>query len=72
MLGHRPHWYLKLMWALVSPLLLLCLFIFYIINYIQGGAPTYQAWDKHMVNSTKLLHKQTNYTITGEIRHLYI
>ncbi|XP_073781663.1 sodium- and chloride-dependent transporter XTRP3 isoform X2 [Danio rerio] len=51
MLGHRPHWYLKLMWALVSPLLLLCLFIFYIINYIQGGAPTYQAWDKHMGKS---------------------
>uniref|UniRef100_W5JXE3 Transporter n=1 Tax=Astyanax mexicanus TaxID=7994 RepID=W5JXE3_ASTMX len=46
MLGRRPGWYWKVMWAAVSPLLLISLFIFYIINYIQGGVPTYQAWDK--------------------------
>ncbi|XP_073702793.1 sodium- and chloride-dependent transporter XTRP3-like [Garra rufa] len=51
MLGHRPNWYWKVMWAAVSPLLLFCLFIFYIINYIQGGTPTYQAWDKHLGKS---------------------
>lgn len=49
MLGHRPNWYWKIMWIFVSPLLLISLFIFYIVNYIQGGTPTYQAWDKTMV-----------------------
>ena len=50
MLGHRPHWYWKIMWTGVSPLLLIGLFIFYIINYIQGGTPTYQAWNKELVS----------------------
>ncbi|KAG9345108.1 hypothetical protein JZ751_009649 [Albula glossodonta] len=49
MLGHRPNWYWKIMWAAVSPLLLIGLFLFYIINYIMGGTPTYQAWDKDLV-----------------------
>ncbi|KAG1932342.1 sodium-dependent neutral amino acid transporter B(0)AT2 [Pimephales promelas] len=51
MLGHRPNWYWKLMWAVISPVLLISLFIFYIINYIQGGTPTYQAWDKDLGKS---------------------
>ncbi|RXN27524.1 sodium- and chloride-dependent transporter XTRP3 [Labeo rohita] len=51
MLGHRPNWYWKVMWAAISPLLLFSLFIFYIINYIQGGTPTYQAWDKNLGKS---------------------
>ncbi|XP_049586453.2 sodium- and chloride-dependent transporter XTRP3A-like [Syngnathus scovelli] len=48
MIGHRPNWYLKIMWGIVSPLLLLVLFVFYIVNYIRGGTPTYQAWDKEL------------------------
>ncbi|KAF7692145.1 sodium- and chloride-dependent transporter XTRP3-like [Silurus meridionalis] len=54
MLGHRPNWYWKIMWVFVSPLLLIGLFIFYIISYIQGGTPTYQAWDKDMGKSVKM------------------
>ncbi|XP_062322453.1 sodium- and chloride-dependent transporter XTRP3-like [Osmerus eperlanus] len=54
MLGHRPNWYWKIMWAVVSPLLLVALFIFYIINYIQGGTPTYQAWNKDLGKSVVL------------------
>lgn len=50
MLGHRPNWYWKIMWAGASPLLLIALFIFYIVTYIQGGTPTYQAWDKELVS----------------------
>lgn len=50
MLGHRPNWYWKIMWAGTSPLLLIALFIFYIINYIQGGTPSYQAWNKELVS----------------------
>lgn len=57
MLGHRPHWYWKIMWTVASPLLLITLFIFYIIGYIQGGTPTYQAWKKDLVScGCVLLH----------------
>ncbi|XP_063054973.1 sodium- and chloride-dependent transporter XTRP3-like [Engraulis encrasicolus] len=51
MLGHKPNWYWKIMWAFVSPLLLVSLFIFYIVNYIRGGTPTYQAWDEELGRS---------------------
>ncbi|XP_041708623.1 sodium- and chloride-dependent transporter XTRP3-like [Coregonus clupeaformis] len=51
MLGHRLNWYWKIMLAGVSPILLIALFIFYIINYIQGGTPTYQAWNKELGKS---------------------
>uniref|UniRef100_A0A8C8JD88 Transporter n=1 Tax=Oncorhynchus tshawytscha TaxID=74940 RepID=A0A8C8JD88_ONCTS len=49
MLGHRLNCYWKIMLAGVSPILLIALFIFYIVNYIQGGTPTYQAWNKELV-----------------------
>lgn len=49
MLGHRPNWYWKIMWAVVSPVLLISLFIFYIVDYIRGGTPTYQAWNPDLV-----------------------
>lgn len=50
MIGHRPNWYLKIMWLVVSPVLLIVLFIYYIVNYILGGSPTYQAWNKEIVS----------------------
>ncbi|XP_074540018.1 sodium- and chloride-dependent transporter XTRP3 [Halichoeres trimaculatus] len=62
MLGHRPNWYWKIMWKAVSPLLLIALFIFYIINYIQGGTPTYQAWDKDKGKSVV-----TEYPVFGQL-----
>ncbi|CAG02771.1 unnamed protein product, partial [Tetraodon nigroviridis] len=46
MIGHKPNLYWKIMWRAVSPLLLISLLIYYIVNYILGGTPTYQAWDK--------------------------
>uniref|UniRef100_A0A3B5BI51 Transporter n=1 Tax=Stegastes partitus TaxID=144197 RepID=A0A3B5BI51_9TELE len=60
MLGHRPNWYWKIMWTVVSPLLLIIIFIFYIVTYIQGGTPTYQAWDKEQV-------LVTNYPVFGQV-----
>lgn len=51
MLGHRPNWYWKIMWAVVSPVLLIALFLFYIVNYIRGGVPSYQAWDAELGKS---------------------
>lgn len=50
MIGHAPNLYWKIMWLAVSPLLLIALLIYYIINYILGGTPTYQAWNKHLVS----------------------
>uniref|UniRef100_A0A3B4TI98 Transporter n=1 Tax=Seriola dumerili TaxID=41447 RepID=A0A3B4TI98_SERDU len=53
MLGHRPNWYWKIMWGFTSPILLIGLFIIYIAKYIQGGTPTYQAWNKELVMVTE-------------------
>lgn len=50
MLGHTPNLYWKIMWRAISPLLLIALLIYYIVNYIMGGTPTYQAWDKDRVS----------------------
>ncbi|XP_053182513.1 sodium- and chloride-dependent transporter XTRP3-like [Scomber japonicus] len=62
MLGHRPNWYWKIMWAGVSPLLLITLFIFYIAKYIQGGTPTYYAWNKELGKSV-----ETEYPVFGQV-----
>ncbi|KAM3679179.1 sodium- and chloride-dependent transporter XTRP3 isoform 2-T2 [Ammospiza maritima maritima] len=45
MIGCKPNWYWKIMWAFVSPLLIISLFIFYITDYILTGTLQYQAWD---------------------------
>lgn len=55
MLGHTPNLYWKIMWRAISPLLIIALLIYYIVNYIMGGAPTYQAWDKDRVSWILLL-----------------
>ncbi|XP_054477474.1 sodium- and chloride-dependent transporter XTRP3-like [Anoplopoma fimbria] len=62
MLGHRPNWYWKIMLAGVSPLLLITIIIFYIVNYIQGGTPTYQAWNKELGESVV-----TKYPVFGQV-----
>ncbi|XP_072251107.1 sodium- and chloride-dependent transporter XTRP3-like [Leuresthes tenuis] len=62
MLGHRPNWYWKIMWAAVSPLLLIGLFLFYIANYIRGGTPTYQAWNRDLGKT-----EQMDYPIFGQV-----
>ncbi|XP_077455089.1 sodium- and chloride-dependent transporter XTRP3A [Stigmatopora argus] len=61
MIGHRPNWYFKITWGIISPLLLICLFIFYIVNYIRGGTLTYQAWDRNLGKSVA-----TDYPIFGQ------
>ncbi|KAM7175429.1 sodium- and chloride-dependent transporter XTRP3 isoform 3-T3 [Macrochelys suwanniensis] len=45
MLGHKPNWYWKIMWAFVSPVLIISLVIFYLTDYIRTGTLQYQAWD---------------------------
>ena len=54
MLGRKPSWIWKILLVAVSPTLLFCLFIFYIVGYILGGTPTYQAWDKDLVRPSIL------------------
>ncbi|KAH0510314.1 Sodium- and chloride-dependent transporter XTRP3 [Microtus ochrogaster] len=45
MAGRSLNWYWKAMWAFVSPLLIIGLFIFYLSDYIITGTLQYQAWD---------------------------
>ncbi|KFV47989.1 Sodium- and chloride-dependent transporter XTRP3, partial [Tyto alba] len=45
MIGRKPNWYWKIMWAFASPLLIISLFIFYLTDYILTGTLQYQAWD---------------------------
>ncbi|KAM6169647.1 sodium- and chloride-dependent transporter XTRP3 isoform 2-T2 [Rhynchocyon petersi] len=45
MTGRGLNWYWKVMWAGVSPLLIISLFIFYLCDYILTGTLQYQAWD---------------------------
>ncbi|XP_036614239.1 sodium- and chloride-dependent transporter XTRP3 isoform X2 [Trichosurus vulpecula] len=45
MTGYKLNWYWKIMWAIVSPLLIIGLFIFYMTDYILAGTLQYQAWD---------------------------
>ncbi|XP_067417835.1 sodium- and chloride-dependent transporter XTRP3 isoform X1 [Emydura macquarii macquarii] len=45
MIGHKPNWYWKIMWAFASPVLIISLFIFYLTDYIRSGTLQYQAWD---------------------------
>uniref|UniRef100_A0A673TZ44 Transporter n=1 Tax=Suricata suricatta TaxID=37032 RepID=A0A673TZ44_SURSU len=45
MTGRTLNWYWKVMWAGVSPLLIISLFVFYLSDYILTGTLQYQAWD---------------------------
>ncbi|KAM5234165.1 sodium- and chloride-dependent transporter XTRP3 isoform 1-T2 [Hipposideros larvatus] len=45
MTGRTLNWYWKVMWAGVSPLLIISLLIFYLSDYILTGTLQYQAWD---------------------------
>lgn len=49
MTGRPLSWYWKAMWAVVSPLLIVSLFIFYLSDYILTGTLQYQAWDATQV-----------------------
>lgn len=49
MTGRTLNWYWKAMWAFVSPLLIIGLFIFYLSDYIITGTLQYQAWDATQV-----------------------
>lgn len=49
MTGRTLNWYWKAMWAGVSPLLIISLFVFYLSDYILTGTLQYQAWDASQV-----------------------
>ncbi|KAG9355701.1 hypothetical protein JZ751_000539 [Albula glossodonta] len=51
MIGHRPSWYWKIVWAGVGPVIIIGLFVFYVSSYIMGGTHTYNAWDKDLGKS---------------------
>ncbi|KAF6101171.1 solute carrier family 6 member 20 [Phyllostomus discolor] len=45
MTGRPLNWYWKVMWAGVSPLIIISLLLFYLSDYILTGTLRYQAWD---------------------------
>lgn len=49
MTGRALNWYWKAMWAVVSPLLIISLLLFYLSDYILTGTLQYQAWDASQV-----------------------
>lgn len=49
MTGRTLSWYWKIMWACVSPLLIISLLLFYLSDYILTGTLQYQAWDASQV-----------------------
>lgn len=49
MTGRTLNWYWKAMWAFVSPVLIISLFVFYLSDYILTGTLQYQAWDATQV-----------------------
>lgn len=49
MTGRTLNWYWKTMWAGVSPVLIISLFVFYLSDYILTGTLQYQAWDASQV-----------------------
>lgn len=49
MTGRSLSWYWKIMWAGVSPLLIISLLLFYLSDYILTGTLQYQAWDASQV-----------------------
>ncbi|KAG7250847.1 hypothetical protein CRUP_031358 [Coryphaenoides rupestris] len=62
MLGRPPCIIWKILLVAVSPVVLLSLFIFYIVSYILGGTPTYQAWDKDLGKSVVM-----EYPVYGQV-----
>ncbi|XP_041104324.1 sodium- and chloride-dependent transporter XTRP3-like [Polyodon spathula] len=65
MIGHRPHWYWKIVWSVISPVLIIGLFIFYIADYIMGGTPTYQAWDSNLGKTVTKEHPPFAQAVIG-------
>ncbi|KAK6491670.1 sodium- and chloride-dependent transporter XTRP3-like [Huso huso] len=65
MIGHRPHWYWKIIWSVISPVLIIGLFIFYIADYIMGGTPTYQAWDANLGKTVTKEHPPFAQAVIG-------
>jgi hypothetical protein len=55
MTGRTLNWYWKAMWACVSPLLIIGLFVFYLSDYIVTGTLQYQAWDASQVSDVSRL-----------------
>ena len=51
MTGRGLNWYWKAMWAGMSPLLIVSLFVFYLSDYVLTGTLQYQAWDASQVPS---------------------
>lgn len=51
MTGHRPNLYWQATWRVISPLMLLVVFLAYVVDQAQHK-PTYEAWNPDYVRTT--------------------
>lgn len=54
MTGHRPNLYWQATWRVISPLMLLVVFLAYAVVQIQQ-TPTYEAWNPDYVRTLKTI-----------------
>ncbi|XP_059801173.1 sodium- and chloride-dependent transporter XTRP3-like isoform X1 [Hypanus sabinus] len=54
MMGRKPNWYWIITWVVISPVLIVSLLIFYIVDYSTTGTLTYTAWDASKGKSVKM------------------
>ncbi|XP_067910411.1 sodium- and chloride-dependent transporter XTRP3A-like [Heterodontus francisci] len=65
MMGHKPNLYWVITWVFVSPILLIGLVIFYIVDYSMTGALKYTAWNAVEGRSVKLEYPPSALAVIG-------
>uniref|UniRef100_UPI00398E43AB sodium- and chloride-dependent transporter XTRP3A-like isoform X2 n=1 Tax=Pristiophorus japonicus TaxID=55135 RepID=UPI00398E43AB len=65
MIGHKPNMYWVITWVFVSPLLIISLLIFYIVDYATKGTLTYTAWNSLEGRSVKLAYPPYALAVIG-------
>ena len=59
MTGRRPNLYWQATWRVISPLMLLVVFLAYVVVQAQEK-PTYEAWNPAYVRNSNIIQEQTN------------
>uniref|UniRef100_A0A4W3IDL6 Transporter n=1 Tax=Callorhinchus milii TaxID=7868 RepID=A0A4W3IDL6_CALMI len=77
MIGHKPNWYWVITWTFVSPVLIVGLLIFYVVDYIMSGTLTYSTWNsvevcinQSLINSDMVMHLQSEAEILADLFYL--
>ncbi|XP_067857938.1 sodium- and chloride-dependent transporter XTRP3A-like isoform X2 [Heptranchias perlo] len=65
MIGHKPNWYWVITWVFISPVLIISLLIFYIVDYSTSGTLTYSAWNSLEGRTEKVAYPPYALAIIG-------